>query len=110
MQIVATVGVIVGLLLVTYEIRVSNRMGIDQAYAESLSSYGQVSALFLTVDAADLFVRAQEGEALSRKEMVRLDNLLNAEINALFYDWSLVSGGTLSLETEFKDFYRPAIQ
>ena len=109
-QTVAAVGVIVGLLLVTYEIRVSNRIGIDQAYAESLSRYSEVSALFSTVDAADLFVRAQEGEELSRKEMARLDHLLNAEINALFYDWTLVAGGTLSIGSEFKDFYGPAIQ
>jgi len=106
----AAIGVIAGLFLVSYEIRVSNRIGIDQANADSMSRYGEVAALHSTSDAADLFVRAQEGEELSRKEMVRLDNMLNAWIGAVFYDWTLVKAGTISLEGGFADSYGPAIQ
>jgi len=110
LQMTAAIGVIAGLFLVSYEIRVSNRIGIEQANADSLSRYGEVAALHSTSDAADLFVRAHEGEELSRKEMVRLDNMLNAYLGAVFYDWTLVEAGTITLDGEFADFYGPAIQ
>ena len=110
LQMIAVVGVIAGLVLVAYEISVSNRIGLEQANAESLNRYGAVNTLFSNADAADIFVRAQEGDELSRQEMVRLDNMLNAWISALFYDWTLAESGTLSVEPGFVEFYAPAIQ
>ena len=110
MQIAAAAGVVAGLALVAYEVRVSNRIGLEQANAQSMSIYGAVNELYSTPDAADLFIRANEGDELSRKEMVRLDNLLNAWIGAVFYDWTLSNTGTIAFESSFADSYTPAIQ
>ena len=110
MQIAATAGVVAGLALVAYEVRVSNRIGFEQANAQSLSNYSAVDELYSTPDAADLFVRAYEGDELSRKEMVRLDSLMNAWIGAVFYDWTLSNTGTIAFESSFEDSYAPVIQ
>ena len=109
-QTAAAIGVFIGLALVAYEIRVSNRIGIDQANAESLNKFGEVFVQLSSIDGADLFVRAHEGDELSRQEMVRLDNMLNTQITALFYDWTLVQGGTIAFEGGFAHYYTAAIQ
>jgi hypothetical protein len=110
MQIAAAAGVVAGLVLVAYEIRVSNRIGLEQASAQILSNYGAVDEIFSTHDAADLFVRANEGDELSRKEMVRLGSMLNTYIGALFYNWTLSNTGTVTVEGDFADYYTPTIQ
>ncbi len=110
LQMTAAIGMIVGLFLVAYEIRISNRIGIDQANAESVSRYGAAYEIYSTAEVADLFVRANEGEGFSRIEMVRLDNLLNIQIGAWFYDWTLSEAGTISLEGGFSVSYGPVIQ
>jgi len=110
LQTTAAAGVILGLILVAYEIRVSNRIGLDQANSESLSRYLEAIALASTAEAADLFIRAHEGDVLSRQEMLRLDEMLNAYIGSMYYDWTLSQSGTLSFEQGFAEFYTPAIQ
>ena len=110
LQIAAAVGVIFGLFLVAYEIGVSNRIGIEQANAASLDRHGEFLALLSTVDGGDLFVRAQEGEELSRSEMYRLDSLMNTFLGALYYDWTLAEAGTIEFEGGFAAFMTPAIQ
>lgn len=49
-QIAATIGVIAGLILVAYEIRVSNRLGFEQANADRMERWNSLSevALFNT--------------------------------------------------------------
>jgi hypothetical protein len=110
LQMTAAVGVITGLILVAYEIRVSNRIGLDQANSESLSRYNEAIALASTAEAADIFIRSHEGDVLSRQEMLRLDVMLNAYIGAMYYDWTLSESGTLSYEQGFAKFYAPAFQ
>ena len=72
-QIAASLGVIVGLILVAYEIRTSNRLGIDQANAESIEKFGSMYEHFSSVDAASLLVRAHEGGELTRVEIYRFE-------------------------------------
>ena len=110
LQMTAAAGVIAGLILVAYEIRVSNRIGLDQANSESLSRYLEAIALASTAEAADIFIRSHEGDVLSRQEMLRLDAMLNAYIGSMYYDWTLSQSGTLSFEQGFAEFYTPAIQ
>jgi hypothetical protein len=110
LQMTAAVGVVAGLILVAYEIRVSNRIGLDQANSESLSRYNEAIALASTPEGADLFIRAYEGDVLTRQDMLRLDAMLNAYIGSMYYDWTLSESGTLSYEQGFAEFYTPAFQ
>jgi hypothetical protein len=110
LQMTAAVGVVAGLVLVAYEIRVSNRIGVDQANSESVSKCNEAIALVSTAEAADIFIRSHEGDVLSRQEMLRLDVMLNAYIGAMYYDWTLSESGTLSYEQGFAEFFAPAIQ
>ena len=110
LQVTAAVGVIAGLVLVAYEIRVSNRIGLDQANSESMSKYAEVIAVYSSAEGADLFVRANEGDVLSRQEMARFDEMLALSIGAVFYDWSVNQSGTISTAGDFTEFYAPTIQ
>jgi hypothetical protein len=60
LQIAAGVGVIVGLVLVAYEIRISNRVGVEQANAVVVEKWDKVSELALQPGVAEFFVRAHE--------------------------------------------------
>jgi hypothetical protein len=60
LQIAAGVGVIVGLVLVAYEIRISNRIGVEQANAVVVEKWDKVSELALQPGVAEFFVRAHE--------------------------------------------------
>jgi hypothetical protein len=110
LQMTAAVGVVAGLILVAYEIRVSNRIGLDQANAESANQWSAADAVYSTAEAADLFIRANEGDVLSRQEMLRLDGMLNARLSAVYYDWTLYESGTLAIDGGFADFYAATIQ
>ena len=86
-QIAATMGVVIGLVLVTYELRISNRLGFEQAEAASVENFRVISEISLETDASELFVRAYEGDELSRVESVRFNELLNSFLGALYYEW-----------------------
>ena len=109
-QIAATLGVIIGLILVAYEIRTSNRIGLDQANAESTDRFSALYEHLSSGDAAELLVRAHGGEELTRAEMYRLDNLYNLIITTLFHDWTTEQSGTISFEGGFEKFYSSSIQ
>lgn len=110
LQMTAAVGVVAGLILVAYEIRVSNRIGLDQANSESMSKFNEAIALASTAEAADIFIRSYEGDMLSREEMVRLDEMMNAFIGAVYYDWSISESGTLAREMGFAETYASTLQ
>jgi hypothetical protein len=110
LQMAAAAGVIVGLILVAYEIRISNRTAIEQANAESASQFNAAVALYSTAEAADLFTRAYEGDVLSRQEMFRLDQMMNAVLSSIYYDWSLSQSGTIFADKKFLELYGPSIQ
>ena len=109
-QIAASLGVIVGLILVAYEIRTSNRLGIDQANAESIEKFGSMYEHFSSVDAAGLLVRAHEGGELTRVEIYRFDNLINLFLSTIYYEWTIEKTGTVSFEGGFETFYTPSIK
>ena len=110
LQMTAAVGVVAGLILVAYEIRVSNRIGLDQANAESANRWNAADAVFSTAEAADLFIRANEGDVLSRQEMLRLDGMLSAWLSAVYYDWALYESGTFASDGGLGDSYVASIQ
>ncbi|MFT5500210.1 MAG: hypothetical protein ACI88G_000336 [Woeseiaceae bacterium] len=111
LQMTAAVGVVAGLILVAYEIRVSNRIGLDQAHAESANRWSAADAVYSTAEAADLFIRANEGDVLSRQEMLRLDGMLSAWLSAVYYDWTLYESGTFAFDGGFADSsYAASIQ
>ena len=110
LQMTAAVGVVAGLLLVAYEIRVSNRIGLDQANAESANRWSAADAVYSNAEAADLFIRANQGDVLSRQEMLRLDGMLSAWLSAVYYDWALYESGTFAFDGELPDSYAASIQ
>ena len=110
MQLAASLGVIIGLVMVASEIRTSNRIGLDQANAESTDRFSTLYQHLSSADAAELLARAHEGEELTRAEMYRLDSLLNLIVVTLFHDWTTEQSGTVSFEGGFEAFYTPSIQ
>jgi hypothetical protein len=110
LQTGASIGVIIGLIMVAYEIRVSNRLGYEQANAERMERWSTLSEIALTTDAVDLLMRAYEGDQLTRMEVQRLGNLEDVFLNTLFYDWTLAQTGTVAFPGDFASFYRDVIQ
>ena len=110
LQMTAAVGVVAGLILVAYEIRVSNRIGLDQAHAESANRWNAADAVYSTAEAADLFIRINEDDVISRQEMLRLDGMLNAWLTAVYADWTLYESGTFGIDGGFADSYTATIQ
>ena len=109
-QIAAAIGVIAGLVLVAYELRISNRLGYEQAEAASIDNFRLITELTLSTDAAELFVRAYEGDQLTRVEAVKFNELLNAYLGALYYEWVITETGTLAYSGGFGAFYQRTIQ
>lgn len=89
LQIAAAVGVIIGLLLVAYEIRISNRIGLEQANAAAADRWEAIYALGASPEIADIWVRAHEGDELSRAETIMLNSLADTAITAINFDLTL---------------------
>ena len=109
-QIAAAIGVIVGLVLVAYELRISNRLGYEQAEAASIDNFRFISEITLSANAAELFVRAYEGDQLTRVEAVKFNELMNSYLGALYYEWVVTNTGTLEYPGGFGAFYQRTIQ
>jgi len=110
LQLAASIGVIIGLAMVAYEIRVSNRLGFEQANSDRMERWTALSEVALTTDASDLSVRALEGEPLTRAETRKLEHFESILLNTLFYDWTLAQTGTVTFPGGFELFYRGVIQ
>jgi hypothetical protein len=106
-QIAATIGVIVGLILVAYEIRVSNRLGFEQANAERMDKWSSLSEVALSSDVTELHIRAMEGDELSRVELLKLHHFESIVLQTLFYEWTLAETGTVDLPGGFGSRVRP---
>lgn len=100
LQIAAAAGVIVGLVLVAYEIRISNRIGIEQANAAMLDRWDVVLEAGTSPQIADLFVRAHEGDELSRAEVFMLNNFLDQYLNTLSYELQLAENEIIKVSPE----------
>jgi len=110
LQIGASVGLMLGLVMVAYEIRISNRLGVEQAAADRMGKWTTLSEVAISTNASDLFVRAHEGDKLTRAETRKLANLTSVFLNTIFYDWTLTQTGTLTFPGGFESFYRSTIQ
>jgi len=109
-QIAAALGVIAGLVLVAYELRISNRLGYEQAEAASIDNFRFISEITLSTGGAELFVRAYEGDELTRVDAVKLNELVNSYLGALYYEWVITNTGTLEYPGGFAVFYQGTIQ
>jgi len=73
LQLAASIGVIIGLILVIYEIRETNRIAENQAAIDMGSLYSEWTVLMTDEQMARLFVKSLESpDALSRDELLRL--------------------------------------
>ena len=63
LQMTAAVGVIAGLVLVAYELRISNRMGYEQANAEGIRMWTDHDRAKFSPELVELIVRNAEGES-----------------------------------------------
>jgi len=110
LQIATAVGVIVGLVLVAYELRLSNRMAWEQASADALERYDKVSELTLQPGVAELFLRAHEGGEISREEAVKLNAYIDVALSTILHDHRLYVTGSLVLEQGWEPTYNRVIQ
>jgi hypothetical protein len=73
LQLIASIGVIIGLILVIYEIRETNRIAENQAAIDMGALYNEWTVLMTNEQMARLFVKSLESpDALSRDELLRL--------------------------------------
>ncbi len=100
LQIAAAAGVIVGLALVAYEIRVSNRIGLEQAYASSIERWELIYQLGTSPEIAELWVRAHEGDELTRPEAFVLNNYIDTFLSAVDIDMTLQETESLTITAE----------
>ncbi len=72
-QLVAVIGVMVGLVLVIYEIRENNRIAINQATIDMNSLYNEWSLFMSDPERAKLFIKSLEDpHSITRVEMLQL--------------------------------------
>ena len=83
MQLVATVGVIVGLVLVVYEIRENNAIAYQQAISGNWQNWTSLSGAQLQSDVADVIAKSMTNpDDLTVAETLKLNFWLNAHVTA----------------------------
>jgi len=110
LQIAAALGVIVGLGLVAYELRLSNRIGWEQASADALDRWDNVSEMSLLPGMAELFLRAHQGEELSREEAIFMNAYIDTGLSTILHDYRLYLTGSLVLPQGWESAYNRIIQ
>jgi hypothetical protein len=96
LQLAATVGVIIGLGLVVYEIRENNAIAYQQAVSGSWQNWTDLSGAQLQSDIADIFAKSMTNpDDVTLAETVKLGFWLGAHMNAWEQDLRTVklSGG-----------------
>ena len=82
LQIAASAGVIVGLLLVAYEVRQSNVYASAEAVRSSITGWQDISVSEYETDIATLYVKAfEDPHNLSKAELFKLNAWLTAIVN-----------------------------
>lgn len=82
LQILASLGVILGLLLVAYELRESNRFATSEAVKGIEDCFNDAAISEIETDIAELIVKSvQEPENLSSAEELKLNGWLNLSLN-----------------------------
>ena len=87
LQLAATIGVIVSLGLVVYEIRENNAIAYQQAISEDWQNWTELSGAQLQSDIAEILAKSMTNpDDLTVAETVKLNFWLNAHINAWEHD------------------------
>lgn len=87
LQLAATVGVIVSLGLVVYEIRENNAIAYQQAISGDWQNWTDLSGAQLQSDIADIFAKSMTNpDDLTVAETVKLNFWLNAHMTAWEHD------------------------
>ena len=110
LQITAAVGVIIGLVLVAYELRQSNRIAWEQASADALERWDIVAEFEFKSETADLLLRAHTGEELSRADTIKLNAYYDVALNTILHEYRLYKTQTLDLPQGFESAYNGLIQ
>lgn len=110
LQIAAAVGVITGLVLVAYELRLSNRIAWEQASADALERWDRVNEFMLVPGTAELMLRAHKGEELSQEETVKLNAFADVALSTILHEYRIYKTGTLDLPQGFESAYNGVIQ
>ena len=101
LQLAASIGVIIGLILVIYEIRENNRIAENQAAIDMNNLYGQWTTLMADPGIADLIVRSIESpEVLTRTELYQLRGAYHTAIQAFRTNHFLWESGGLRMYAE----------
>lgn len=110
LQIAAAVGVIIGLVLVAYELRLSNRIAWEQASADALERWDRVSEFLIIPGTAELFLRAHNDEELTREETIKLNAFIDVALSTILHEYRIYETGTLVLPQGFESAYNGVIQ
>jgi len=82
LQVAASVGVIIGLLFVAYEVRQNNTYAKAAAIRSSFSGWEEISISEYETDIADLYVKSiEDPNSLSKADMFKLGAWLTAIMN-----------------------------
>jgi len=83
LQIIASLGVFVGLLLVAYEIRETNRVALSEGSRAVSEAFGELTRSEYETDIYDLLVKSNENpEELSFADMMKLNSYFTAIVGA----------------------------
>lgn len=82
LQVVASVGVLIGLLFVAYEVRQSNIYAAAEAERSNLAGWEQISISEYETEIADIYAKSiEDPEGMSTAEMFKLNSWLTAIMN-----------------------------
>jgi len=110
LQIAAAIGVIAGLLLVAYEIKVSNRVGVEQANAARFQNWAVLNEQLQSSEMSDLFVRTYEGAEFTRAEAAKYQSLIDTFLISLNYVYLLAKTDSVDYGPHFGSYHRGYIQ
>jgi hypothetical protein len=101
LQLAASIGVIIGLVLVGYEIRETNRIAENQAAIDMNSLYGQWTTILTDKDMAELWVKSlQNPDDLSLVDLTRLRAAYITAVQAFETNHFLWQSGGLKMYPE----------
>jgi len=99
LQILASVGVLIGLVIVAYEIRETNRIAFDQMAYETTTSYMTWALSQTNPAVAQVIIKARENvEPLSRVEAQMLSGFLQAMMESYIAVYELMKSGRASFD------------
>ena len=105
LQIAASTGVIIGLLVVAYEVRQSNLYAAAEAQRSNFAGWEEISISEYETDIGPLYVKSHEDpNSLTTAEMFKLHSWLTATMNQ--YDRALAMSDLGLSEDEIYDLTR----